>query len=107
MQRLHVSGADVGQRVLYSSDRDSGDVFSPARLRLGHVLEHHRPGVIDRFYGPGKHHCIVRFMGLEDEQISTGVGFDPDESGHYPGLLSVTEREWTNAVSAGWWSKVD
>ncbi len=104
MRLLHTSQAVVGQRVLYSGQRDNENVFDPTRLQQGHVLEHRHPGVIDRFYGPGKDHCIEHFVALEEEPISTAVGFDPDGTGHYRGLLYVTEQEWAQALSAGWWA---
>jgi hypothetical protein len=104
MRFLRVDEARVGVSVLYSGDDDASDVLDPDLVRAGCVLKDRHPGVIREFYGPGVNHCIVQFIGLEDEPISTMVGFDHREDGHFPGLLVPTETEWAQALSRGWWS---
>ncbi|MEO5609897.1 MAG: hypothetical protein ABIQ92_09585 [Ornithinibacter sp.] len=104
MRHLRASEVKIGQRVLHAGARDDQDVFDPALLRQGHVLEHHHPGVVACFYGPGVNHCVVRFIGLELEPISTAIGFDHDQNGCFAGLLFVTDDEWERALSAGWWA---
>lgn len=62
------------------------------------------PGTIREFLGPGVNHCIVQFIGLEDEPASNMVGFDHRDDGTYLGLLLPTELEWSQAVADGWWN---
>lgn len=104
MRFLLAEEARVGVSVLYAGEDESSDVLDPDLVRAGCVLKHRHPGVVREFYGPGLNHCIVRFIGLEDEPISTVVGFDHGEDGHYPGLFVPTEAEWAQALGSGWWS---
>ncbi|WP_162801970.1 hypothetical protein [Ornithinimicrobium murale] len=90
--------------VLYAGEDDASHVLDPEFVQAGCLLRHRHPGVIRAIYGPGVNHCIVQFIGLEDEPISTMFGFDHLEDGRYPGLLAPTEAEWERALGSGWWS---
>lgn len=92
----------MGQRVLYAGPADLLGIADAELLRRGHILIPHHPGVVQKSYGPGVNHCIVQFVGLEEEPISFAVGFDHLEDGTYPGLLVPTEGEWQQALSSGW-----
>ncbi|GAA1139064.1 hypothetical protein [Ornithinicoccus hortensis] len=104
MRFLQADEVAVGLRVLYAGHADFLGIADPELLQRGHILVHHHPGVVKKFYGPGVNHCIVEFVGLEDEPISFAVGFDHLEDGHYAGLLVPTEEEWQQADSSGWWT---
>ncbi len=104
MRFLRADEARVGVSVPYSGHDDASDVLDPDLARAGCVLKHRHPGVNREFYGPGVNHCIVQFIGLEDEPISTMVGFDHREDGHFPGVLVPTETECTQALGSGWWN---
>ncbi|WP_298891723.1 hypothetical protein [uncultured Serinicoccus sp.] len=103
MRPLHAAEAKAGLRVLYAGKDDSTNVLDPGLLRRGHILKHHHPGLIDMFHGPGLNHCVVRFIGLEEEPVSTVLGFDHRGDGSYIGLLVPTETEWADALRSGWW----
>ncbi|MBO1756356.1 hypothetical protein [Allobranchiibius sp. CTAmp26] len=101
---MNVEQAVGGKRVLSAGlDPDAGDVLTPAFRARNHVLMPHHPGRINSFVGPGLNHCLVDFVGLEQEPVSFAVGFDHDENGFYRGLLDPTDEEWQAAMSAGWW----
>lgn len=106
MHFLDANEVYVGQWVAYAGPSSELGVADPDRLRQGHILVLHHPGTVQRFYGPGRNHCIVSFAGLEEEPISFAVGFDHEEDGHYPGLLVPTGHEWETALSGGWWATV-
>lgn len=105
MRNLQADEAEIGLPVLYAGERTTEGIEDVELLRLSHILEHHHPGLIRAFYGPGANHCIVEFIGLEHTTVSTAVGFDHDERGHFPGLLVPDSIEWTRALNAGWWSR--
>lgn len=93
----------VGARVLYAGAPSAIDV-SPAYASEGKILETGHPGVITAIHGPGKWHVVVEFLGLEDQSISLGTGFDPS-GGQYRGLAAPTDAEWNAALRAGWWAQ--
>lgn len=102
---LNAQQAVIGKRVLYAgSEPDAGDVTSADLLVRNQVLMPHHPGLITGFVGPDLNHCLVGFVGLEQEPISFAVGFDHDEHGFYRGLIDPTENEWHSAVATGWWT---
>lgn len=102
---LRADEVRVGLKVLYAGKDDDAGVEDPDLVRAGHILVHRHPGVIQLFCGPGVNHCIVEFVGLEDEAISTVVGFDHHRDGHYPGLLVPSDEEWAQARASGWWGR--
>lgn len=104
MRFLRADEARVGVSVLYAGEDDATGVLDRDLVEAGCVLRHLHPGVIQQFYGPDANHCIVRFLGLEDEPVSTMVGFDHQDDGQYPGLLVPTQTEWKKALTSGWWS---
>lgn len=103
MRRLTEEEAIVGARVLYAGPPSAIDV-SPSYASTGQILETGHPGVITAIHGPGKWHVVVEFVGLEDQSISLGTGFD-SSAGEYPGLAAPTDAEWKLALKAGWWAQ--
>lgn len=103
MRRLTEAEAAIGVRVLYAGPPTAMDV-SPSYADEGKILENGHPGVITAIHGPGKWHVVVEFVGLEDQSISLGTGFDPSD-GEYRGLAWPTEAEWETALRTGWWAR--
>ncbi|MGL5861005.1 MAG: hypothetical protein ACRCY9_07110 [Phycicoccus sp.] len=96
--------AEVGVRVLYAAERTDIDV-DVWHSENDRFLEHGHPGVITAIHGPGKWHVVVEFLGLENQGISLGTGFDSIDDGTYPGLAKPTDDEWDRAIESGWWAE--
>ncbi|MGL5818809.1 MAG: hypothetical protein ACRCYR_14675 [Phycicoccus sp.] len=100
---LREHDAEIGVRVRYAGPRTDIDVDA-WHAENNRILEYGHPGVIAAIHGPGTWHVVVEFLGLENQGISLGTGFDP-ENGVYPGLMRPTDEEWDEAARSGWWAE--